>query len=435
MLELSNVSKKLCSNYETQARIAARDMFSFGKRDKLRPDEFWAVKNISFSLSVGEKGALFGPQDSGKSVLTALCGGLLQADTGTVHRRGACVYMNSLTAGFKPMLTTWENCIFKLRLFHAKNPGRLCREVLSFAGLEKQAGAFLNDLDGVSVRRLGLAILVHLDADLYVLDGVIPAAPDDYGLLCLDQLETRLKNKTALIVSGNDLFLDRLGAQVLALSGGKLVYSGKKTEDVFFYNTLESRAIPSAARLSKAEAEDEDDDVEVSPEEEARPDPKNPAHGRLRGKLSKVVINGREHDYERLCLWISPGSSLDLSLEFFPYETFESEEISLRLHAPFQNYPLAVHCFSADGLSGDAGTKNLSFKEGAACCFSFSVRPPALQKGVFGLVLALGKRGTPLSKKDIYKIARFGLETSEPRGFSTVLEVESASFSPEGTVA
>src|SRR6266545_1889398 len=75
----------------------------------LRPDEFWAVNDVSFELKRGECLGLIGPNGAGKTTLLKMLNGLIKPDKGRITMRGRVGALISLGTGFNPILTGREN--------------------------------------------------------------------------------------------------------------------------------------------------------------------------------------------------------------------------------------------------------------------------------------------------------------------------------------
>src|SRR5450432_1015014 len=75
----------------------------------LRPDEFWAVNNISFELRRGQCLGLIGRNGAGKTTLLKMLNGLIKPDHGRITMRGRVGALIALGAGFNPILSGREN--------------------------------------------------------------------------------------------------------------------------------------------------------------------------------------------------------------------------------------------------------------------------------------------------------------------------------------
>ena len=106
LVEVSNLSKKFCKDLKKSLWYGVKDVVggTFGKAPslELRKDEFWALKNINFTLKRGECLGLIGHNGAGKSTLLRILNGLLKPDAGSVTMRGKVGALIELGAGFNP---------------------------------------------------------------------------------------------------------------------------------------------------------------------------------------------------------------------------------------------------------------------------------------------------------------------------------------------
>jgi len=77
-------------------------------REKSRSD-FKALDDVSLEIDLGETVGLIGHNGSGKSTLLKVIGGIIEASTGDVYRRGRVAALLELGAGFHPDLSGREN--------------------------------------------------------------------------------------------------------------------------------------------------------------------------------------------------------------------------------------------------------------------------------------------------------------------------------------
>ena len=72
-------------------------------------NEFWALKDVSFTLNKGDRLGILGMNGAGKSTLLKVIAGVLKATEGTVKTRGKIVPLLELGAGFDKQYTGAEN--------------------------------------------------------------------------------------------------------------------------------------------------------------------------------------------------------------------------------------------------------------------------------------------------------------------------------------
>ena len=89
------------------------DMFNAKKRkerkEKLKKNEFWALKDVSFTIKKGEVVGLIGSNGAGKSTLLKVVAGVMKPTEGEVLVGGNICPMIELGAGFDMDLTAREN--------------------------------------------------------------------------------------------------------------------------------------------------------------------------------------------------------------------------------------------------------------------------------------------------------------------------------------
>src|SRR4051794_29083523 len=116
LLRADGVSKKFCRSLKRSlwygVQDLAHDMNPFtaserrsGRDAVLRPDEFWAVDNVSFELRRGECLGLIGKNGAGKTTLLKILNGLIKPDDGRIEIRGRLGALIALGAGFNPILS------------------------------------------------------------------------------------------------------------------------------------------------------------------------------------------------------------------------------------------------------------------------------------------------------------------------------------------
>lgn len=81
-----------------------KDLFAGASR-RSRPGEFWALRDVSFTVQPGESIGVVGRNGQGKSTLLRLVAGVLLPDEGTVSVNGGVAPLIEITGGFVGDLT------------------------------------------------------------------------------------------------------------------------------------------------------------------------------------------------------------------------------------------------------------------------------------------------------------------------------------------
>jgi len=115
LIKVEGLSKKFCRSLKRSLWYGVKDLSNeligrrHGGNGELRPDEFWAVRDISFELRRGECLGLIGHNGAGKTTLLRMLNGLIKPDAGRIEMRGRVGALIALGAGFNPILTGREN--------------------------------------------------------------------------------------------------------------------------------------------------------------------------------------------------------------------------------------------------------------------------------------------------------------------------------------
>ena len=105
---VSNVSKHFRIPHEKKTKLFEHIAGAL-KGTTSTYEEFWAVKDVSFTVKKGETLGIIGENGSGKSTLLKLIAGVLTPDSGTVKVNGRIALFLELGVGFNPELTAEDN--------------------------------------------------------------------------------------------------------------------------------------------------------------------------------------------------------------------------------------------------------------------------------------------------------------------------------------
>lgn len=230
ILSVKAVSKKFCRNLRRSMLYGTLDLAKgcLGiplQDDRLRPNEFWALKDVSLSLQRGETLGLIGANGSGKSTLLRLITGIYPPDAGEIAVRGKIGALISLGAGFNPHMTGQENIYVNGTILgmSRKEIDRKFDEIVSFAGLGEFLDAPVSSYSSGMTVRLGFSIAAHSDADLLIVDEVLSVGDLAFAIKCHRKMsEFRQNGGSTILVSHSNQLIRNVCKTALWLEHGNV---------------------------------------------------------------------------------------------------------------------------------------------------------------------------------------------------------------------
>jgi len=137
--------------------------------------EFWALQDVSFTVSPGEALGIIGGNGAGKSTVLKVLTKILRANRGHSEVRGRAGALIEIAAGFHGDLTGKENIFLQGALMgmSREHCRRRLDEIVEFAGIGEFLGMPVKRYSSGMNARLGFAIAAHLDPDVLIIDEVL----------------------------------------------------------------------------------------------------------------------------------------------------------------------------------------------------------------------------------------------------------------------
>jgi lipopolysaccharide transport system ATP-binding protein len=229
LVRVEGVSKKFCRDLKKSLwygvkDIAAEALGRSSGHDRLRPDEFWAVDDVSFELHRGECLGLIGHNGAGKTTLLKMLNGLIKPDKGRIEMRGRVGALIALGAGFNPILTGRENIYVNgavLGLSKREIDDKL-EEIIEFADIPGFIDAPVQSYSSGMQVRLGFAVAAMCQPDVLLLDEVLAVGDIAFQAKCLNALSRFREQGTAFIlISHNMHMVSRHSTKVMRLQKGR----------------------------------------------------------------------------------------------------------------------------------------------------------------------------------------------------------------------
>jgi len=167
-------------------------------------DEFWALRDVTFSVDPGETVGLIGPNGSGKSTLLKCLARILRPEKGRIEVQGKLSALLEVGAGFHPELTGRENVFLNGAILGLSRPEVRDRfdEIVEFAGLERFIDTPVKGYSSGMYVRLGFAIAVNVRPDILLVDEVLAVGDEEFQRKCMAKFEElRSTGRTVVLVS------------------------------------------------------------------------------------------------------------------------------------------------------------------------------------------------------------------------------------------
>lgn len=194
-----------------------------------------ALEDVTVALGAGTTTGLIGPNGSGKTTLLRLLAGTLAPTTGTVMTRGRVVSMLELGLGFHPDLPGRENVVLTAELLGIGPRQTLDRleAIAAFAGLGDALDAPVKQYSSGMRARLGLAVAVHTDPDLLLIDEALAVGDEQFRSRAIRAVGDLQAREVAVVFVSHDLrIVEEICDRVVKLDRGRVVADGP-TDEVF----------------------------------------------------------------------------------------------------------------------------------------------------------------------------------------------------------
>lgn len=251
VLECKNVSIR----YKTGdlQSIGLKDYVIQKLRGKYKVQEFWADKNITFSLEKGDMLGIVGTNGAGKSTLLKAVTGIMVPTEGQVIARGNIAALLELASGFDPELTVRENTFLRGALlgYTRKFIEEKYDEIIAFAELEAFQDHMFKQLSSGMKSRLAFSIACLVNPDILILDEVLSVGDEAFKDKSAQRIKSILaKGVTGILVSHSVQQVRDLCNKCLWLDHGKQIAFGPtplicNAYSTFLFTPKDKRRLPT----------------------------------------------------------------------------------------------------------------------------------------------------------------------------------------------
>ncbi len=221
-----------------RSRRSFKDLFA-GRRRRTRPGEFWALRDVDFSVRRGEAIGVVGRNGQGKSTLLKLVAEVILPDEGRVDVIGGVAPLIEITGGFVDDLSVREN-VFLTAGLHGMTKGEITArydEIIDFAEIRDFVDTPYKHLSSGMKVRIAFAVISRLEEPIILVDEVLAVGDKGFREKCYRRIEELLAGgRTLFFVSHNERDLRRFCTRGLYLDKGALVLDAPIAEVLARYN-------------------------------------------------------------------------------------------------------------------------------------------------------------------------------------------------------
>lgn len=212
---------------------------SEGKVIESAAREFWALRDVSFTVKRGEVVGIIGKNGAGKSTLLKILSRITDPTSGEAVLRGRVASLLEVGTGFHPELSGRENIFLNGAILGMKRTEISTKfdEIVDFA----EVGQFIDTpvkrySSGMFVR-LAFAVAAHLEPEILIVDEVLAVGDVAFQKKCVTKMnEVSGHGRTVLFVSHNVGLIRELCSRAVLLEGGRVTIDGEVGRTIEAYN-------------------------------------------------------------------------------------------------------------------------------------------------------------------------------------------------------
>ena len=241
MIEVEGLGKKYRIGANREKYLSLRDQIAKTAKSVIRcfaakqPNvpimgDFWALKNVSFSVKQGEVVGIIGRNGAGKSTLLKIMSQITPPSEGRITMRGRVASLLEVGTGFHAELTGRENVYLNGAILGMTRAEirRKFDEIVSFAEVEKFLDTPVKHYSSGMYVRLAFAVAAHLDQEILIVDEVLAVGDAAFQQKCLGKMKSvaRTEGRTILFVSHNIVALKQLCQEGVWIQNGRIRQTG-----------------------------------------------------------------------------------------------------------------------------------------------------------------------------------------------------------------
>jgi lipopolysaccharide transport system ATP-binding protein len=192
-------------------------------------EDFWAIKDISFNVAVGDRLAIIGGNGAGKSTLLKILSGITAPTSGRLKIRGKVSSLLEVGTGFHPELTGRENIFLNGAILGMTRQDirKYFDQIVSFSGVEQFIDTPVKYYSSGMYVRLAFSVSAWLNSEILIVDEVLSVGDQAFQKQCTERMQALTKDgRTIIFVSHSMAAVSSLCDTALYLRAGQLISLG-----------------------------------------------------------------------------------------------------------------------------------------------------------------------------------------------------------------
>ena len=241
MTDIAIKAEHLSKVYKIYERDIDRLKETFNPFHKRYSRDFYALKDVSFTIRRGENVGLVGKNGAGKSTLLKLITGVLTPSAGSIQVNGRIASLLELGAGFNPELTGVENIFMNGLLMGQPREVMSAKvnDIIAFADIGDFVNRPVKTYSSGMFARLAFAVNAFVEPDILIIDEALSVGDAFFQSKCMDKMREMIQGGvTVLFVSHDTFAVKNLCQRAFLVQAGEIVMDAAAKDVVEAYRNM-----------------------------------------------------------------------------------------------------------------------------------------------------------------------------------------------------